>query len=248
MDGSGKAFDVTAPATDAARKWEGWGTALKPAHEPICVARKPFKGTVADNLLRYGTGAMNVDGCRVETGPPDPRNAPKKIIRGGRFHSGAEAETEMSHYNPTLGRWPANFIHDGSEEVVGLFPVTASGTSTGHRNMPKTRNAFGKFHLQDEVGHVGDSGSAARFFYCAKASRSERGEGNNHPTVKPLALMEYLCRLVTPPEGLVLDPFCGSGTTLLAAENEGFKAVGIDKEPEAAEKRITLPLFMERSC
>lgn len=246
MDGSGKVFDVTAPATDAARKWEGWGTALKPAHEPICVARKPFKGTVADNVLRHGTGAMNIDGCRI-VGQEWRRDTPwRDNIRGGNFVKGCmKREPCAPRKSHDLGRWPANFIHDGSEEVVAVFPNTTSGGGNKRQRKPSTFNAsLGRDESVYGPSIGGDSGSAARFFYCAKASRSERGEGNNHPTVKPLALMEYLCRLVTPPGGTVLDPFCGSGTTLFGAENEGFKAVGIDKEPDTAERRITLPLFM----
>jgi DNA modification methylase len=188
--------NITAPATDAAKQWQGWGTALKPALEPITVARKPLIGTVAENVLQHGTGAINVDGCRVGTEPPAPRNAPKKIIRGGKFHASADSGQEMSHYNPTQGRWPANFIHDGSEQVTDLL------------------------------------GSAARFFYCAKASKRDRDEGNHHPTVKPTDLMRYLCRLVTPPDGIVLDPFMGSGSTGKAAALEGFSFIGIEREAE----------------
>ena len=160
---------VTAPSTDAAKEWQGWGTALKPALEPITVARKPLIGTVAENVLQHGTGAINVDGGRVEG-----------------------------------GRWPANFIHDGSEEAIDL--------------------------LKD----------SARFFYCAKASKADRGE-NHHPTVKPTDLMRYLCRLVTPPNGIVLDPFNGSGSTGCAAVLEGFQYIGIEREAEyiaISEKRI----------
>jgi site-specific DNA-methyltransferase (adenine-specific) len=162
-------FNITAPATDAAKQWQGWGTALKPALEPITVARKPLVGTVAENVLQHGTGAINVDGGRVEG-----------------------------------GRWPANFIHDGSEEATDL--------------------------LKD----------SARFFYCAKASKADRGE-NHHPTVKPTDLMRYLCRLVTPPNGIVLDPFNGSGSTGCAAVLEGFQYIGIEREAEyiaISEKRI----------
>jgi DNA modification methylase len=228
--------DITAPATDAARQWNGWGTALKPALEPITVARKPFKGTVAGNVLEHGTGALNIDGCRVGTESPEPRNAPKKIIRGGRFHSGAEAKKEMSHYNPTKGRWPANLIHDGSEEVVGLFPETKSGGGNGARSAcPNTYMSGDNYARTTTNGQPASSGSAARFFYCAKASRKERGEGNTHPTVKPLALMRYLVRLVTPPGGVVLDPFMGSGTTLVAAKNLGHKAIGVDIEERSCE-------------
>ena len=158
--------NITAPATDAAKQWAGWGTALKPAHEPIIVARKPLCGTVAENVLTHGTGGINVDGCRV-AGPS--------------------------------GRWPANVIHDGSDEVVGLFP-----------------------------------NDAARFFYVPKASKKDR-EGSTHPTMKPTDLMRYLCRLVAPPGGIVLDQFMGSGSTGKAAMLEGFRFIGIEREAEYVE-------------
>jgi DNA modification methylase len=169
------AYDITAPATPAAQQWAGWGTALKPALEPITVARKPFKGTVAANVLEHGTGAINVDGCRVGT---------------------------------STGRWPANLIHDGSDEPCALLV------------------------------------DAARFFYQAKCSKADRGEGNGHPTVKPTELMRYLCRLVTPPGGVVLDPFMGSGSTGKAAALEGFRFIGIEREAEyleIARGRIEVP-------
>jgi DNA modification methylase len=238
---------ITAPATPEAQQWSGWGTALKPALEPITVARKPLEGTVAANVLAHGTGGINVDGCRVGTEPPAPRNAPKKIIRGGRFHASADAEQEMSHYNPTQGRWPANLIHDGSDEVVGLFPQT--GLSKGVAQF-KTHTTYqwSKSHADATVEPqhgtgigYGDSGSAARFFYAAKASRDDRSDGNTHPTVKPTDLMRYLCRLVTPPGGIVLDPFMGSGSTGKGAVLEGFGFIGIEREADSfatAERRI----------
>jgi site-specific DNA-methyltransferase (adenine-specific) len=149
----------------------------------------------------------------------------------------------------SVGRWPANLIHDGSDEVVGMFPDrVAGGSRTGMEPSEKTKNAYGKYNQIGFVSHS-DNGSAARFFYCAKASRSERGEGNNHPTVKPTALMRYLCRLVTPPGGTVLDPFCGSGSTGKAAVKQGFRFIGIELNPEysgMAVKRIEsveMPLF-----
>lgn len=200
---------ITAPATDEAKQWDGWGTALKPAHEPIVVARKPFKGTVAANVLRNGTGAINVDACRVGAearfNPPanndkNPNTATGPATKGGfGMKSGSEG-------SEVKGRWPANFIHDGSEEATeGL-------------------------------------GKAARFFYCAKASKKNRGEGNTHPTVKPTDLMRYLCRLVTPPGGTVLDPFTGSGSTGKAALLEGFDFIGIEKDEDyctIASKRLS---------
>jgi hypothetical protein len=276
---------ATAPATDAARQWSGWGTALKPAWEPIIVARKPLCGTVAENVLTHGTGGVNVDGCRVAS---DDGNAAAKRretakrtgncpSRPGEYGDGhaVVSRTTPERYmeerpGEQLGRWPANLIHDGSEEVVGLFPEQQSGANPSRRGSQKFRNSFGEFHGNEEcVSHRGaDSGSAARFFYCAKASKADRDEGceglgdrqrggnrpgskdntgkfpdhdhrvlggNHHPTVKPTALMRYLCRLVTPPGGVVLDPFTGSGSTGKAAVCEGFDFVGIEREAEYVE-------------
>lgn len=189
--------DLFAPATDAAREWQGWGTALKPALEPITVARKPLEGTVASNVLAHGVGGLNIDGCRVATTDawaPSTRGANDSI---GTFKTGVRTTEQHD-----AGRWPANLIHDGSDEVLGAFPQASEGES------------------------------AARFFYCAKSSKSDRGEGNVHPTVKPTDLMRYLCRLVTPPGGLVLDPFTGSGSTGKAAALEGFKFLGFEREAE----------------
>jgi site-specific DNA-methyltransferase (adenine-specific) len=173
--------------------WNGWGTALKPALEPITVARKPFKGNVANNVLEHGTGAINIDECRVHG--PD-------ALAGRKRHGGGIAANHSSYVLPDsdhespAGRWPANLMHDGSDEVTELF------------------------------------GDAARFFYCAKANKKDREDGNSHPTVKPTDLMAYLCRLVTPPEGIVLDPFMGSGSTGKAAVREGFSFIGIEREDE----------------
>jgi site-specific DNA-methyltransferase (adenine-specific) len=241
FNGKGSGF-ITAPATPEAQQWSGWGTALKPALEPITMARKPLAGTVAANVLEHGTGALNVDGCRVGVEPPAPRNAPKKIIRGGKFHAAAEAEREMSHFNPTQGRWPANLIHDGSDEVVGLFPAEARSSCGGGKAANAKAGYSGGFRPDHDssANQYFDTGSAARFFYTAKASAAER-QGVTHPTVKPLDLMAYLCRLVTPPGGIVLDPFAGSGTTLKAAISEGFQAIGIERDPAyhaMAEQRL----------
>jgi len=244
-------MDVTAPATDAAKQWEGWGTALKPAMEPICVARKPLDGTVAENVLKHGTGAINIDGCRVGTEQRTYSGSgaqPNKIDNHGRgdtglgLMDGRGKDLEFS----VNGRWPANLIHDGSEEVLEGFPNTGnSGVAVqrhggGQKIGGKGIYGGSKGLTRENTGFL-DGGSAARFFYCAKASRSERGEGNGHPTVKPIALVAYLCRLVTPPKGIVLDPFMGSGTTGIAALKEGFDFIGIEKEEEyykIAESRI----------
>lgn len=216
-DRSDNGATITAPSTDAARQWQGWGTALKPALEPITVARKPLVGTVAENVLAHGTGALNIDGCRVAHAGKKlgGGNNSAEVDRTGK-HEGwqrpwmqdADAATiaaarsrASTSRSEDLGRWPANLIHDGSKEVTNLFPVF-------------------------------NDNSAARFFYCAKASKSDRGDGNVHPTVKPTDLMRYLCRLVTPPGGLVLDPFMGSGSTGKAAALEEFQFIGIEREQQ----------------
>ena len=231
---------ITASATDAAKEWEGWGTALKPALEPITVARKPIEQTVAANVLKYGTGGLNIDGARVNFA----NDSDKKVMQnakwtvrtgvtdnykgtGGMMTSNKDGQIlNGNEHTHEKGRWPANLIHDGSEEVVKLFPNENEET-------------------------------AARFFYCPKASKSERdnglkgfetktagvgalrdggreseGRGNFHPTVKPVDLMRYLVKLVTPKGGTVLDPFNGSGTTGVACKLEGFNYVGLEFDPE----------------
>ena len=224
---------ITAPATPEAKQWQGWGTALKPALEPITVARKPLIGTVAENVLQHGTGAINVDGGRVEASAQDVADAAVPVRNNLRYCVGDGEGRGFGIHDMTKGRWPANFIHDGSEEATDLL------------------------------------GASARFFYCAKASKADRDEGcegleakqvfgdeggtyqglsnskkpscNHHPTVKPTDLMRYLCRLVTPPSGIVLDPFNGSGSTGCAAVLEGFQYIGIEREAEyiaISEKRI----------
>lgn len=224
----------TAPATDEAKQWDGWGTALKPAHEPIVVARKPLIGTVAANVLEHGTGAINVDGCRVGT---ETIHCPGH--KDGSFAGDQPPDSTGSHKwngngpKTTTGRWPANLIHDGSEEVLGLFPDSKEqqGDVRGTEPSDPATNVYGKYERVEASPKRGDSGSAARFFYCAKAPKSERN-GSKHPTVKPLKLMRYLVRLVTPPGGKVLDPFMGSGTTIQAATLEGFQPTGIEQDPQ----------------
>ena len=193
--------NITAPATEAAKQWDGWGTALKPACEFFTLARKPLsEKTVAANVLKWGTGGINIDACRVGT--------------------------------DESGRFPANLIHDGSQEVLDLFPETKSGSlKAGHkRGSGITSYDGGGGVVQKDYGN--DQGSAARFFYCAKASKKDRDEGNHHPTVKPTALMQYLCRLITPAGGPVLDPFMGSGSTGKAAVREGFDFVGCELDAD----------------
>jgi site-specific DNA-methyltransferase (adenine-specific) len=226
-------YSATAPATPEAQQWAGWGTALKPALEPITLARRPLQGTVAANVLEHWTGALNVDGCRVAHGEDvDLTTVQRQQAEGtgiavGKGFVGSILGKEVQMYKPA-GRWPANLIHDGSDEVVGLFPADAGG-GFGKRGAARQMDGWGMDGNNETVG-FGDTGSAARFFYTAKATKAER-QGVTHPTVKPLDLMAYLCRLVTPPGGIVLDPFMGSGTTIKAAISEGFQAIGIEREP-----------------
>jgi site-specific DNA-methyltransferase (adenine-specific) len=243
------ADDHVCPMTPESEPWDGWGTALKPAWEPIVMARKPLTGTVAANLAEWGAGAINIDDCRVGfAGEADEAEAKTKNQHAA-FGSGpmtnqvfGKFTKDRDDYNPP-GRWPANIIHDGSDEVLAAFPHTISRkdvsvkrSSAAEQNGNKGA-AFGK--ESRPAGTVmtsyGDEGSAARFFYCAKASRSDRNDGlgegkSDHPTVKPTELMRYLCRLVTPPGGTILDPFMGSGSTGRGAVMEGFNFIGIEQD------------------
>ena len=252
--------------------WEGWGTALKPAWEPIVMARKSLIGTVAANLVAHGVGAINIDGCRIHaddakgyaytvarTAPGATQNATGRT----KFDDGTVYEGETRD-----GRWPANVIHDGSEDVLAAFPQArgqiADASSSSEKR--KTQNVYGAMERGNDGAKARDAGgSAARFFYCAKASKADRDDGvttpekefvqfqtangtsgkpssisegrntkyrNTHPTVKPTDLMRYLCRLVTPPGGTVLDPFMGSGSTGRGAVLEGFSFIGIEMSAE----------------
>ena len=265
-------------ASDEAKQWQGWGTALKPAHEPMVLARKPVIGTVANNVLIYGVGGLNIDASRVKT---------EDNLNGGAYSKG-EYDTngkvlelglkrQEGQYEQPQGRFPANFIHDGSDEVLELFPESKGGAYPAKRGQAiNTAFASGQ-ETEGGFRAMGDSGSAARFFYCAKASNRDRNEGldgfeaiqtlggggltaemkedgsyetasaggkygsikakaqNHHPTVKPTSLMQYLVRLVTPPHGIVLDPFMGSGSTGKACAYEGFDFIGIDQSKEYVE-------------
>ena len=256
-------------------EWEGWGTALKPAHEPIVMARKPFKGSVAENVLEHGTGGINIDECRVGINPDvdDKRlggrgewktdKTAKNVYEGG--YEGKNISSSEQ------GRFPANVMHDGSEVVGDIFPDTKSTSVSRER---KAGSEFGQKsgwnkHKNKDSGLMpayGDGGSASRYFYCAKTSKKDRDEGldalpshfkgtyaqdewsrnnmgntpdnkrnpvkNIHPTVKPTDLMRYLCRLVTPKGGVIVDPFMGSGSTGKAAIAEGFGFVGIELNEE----------------
>lgn len=205
-DGGMGAFDITAPASPLAQQWSGWGTALKPAHEPILLCRKPLEGAVVDNVERWGVGGLNIDGCRIETDEyifTTPRTQQSHIY--GKYAQ----QDPMQSTGQEIGRWPANILLD--DHAAALVDIQAG--------------------LE-----------ASRFFYCAKAERGEREAGldggeqraNVHPTVKPLAVMRWLCKLITPPGGLILDPFNGSGTTGCAAVQLGFSYLGIEREPEYA--------------
>jgi DNA modification methylase len=200
-----KIVPITAPATPAAREWSGWGTALKPALEPITMARKPLIGTVAENVLTHGTGAINVDGCRVGDEVRVNSSAGNKDLENRKTVTPISSHKETAG-RECIGRWPANLIHDGSNEACLALK------------------------------------SGARFFYSAKTGKDDRETDNNHPTVKPTTLMAYLCRLVTPPGGTVLDPFMGSGSTGKAATVNGFRFIGIERDPayhKIAEARIS---------
>ena len=237
-----EAYDITAPATPEAIKWDGWGSALKPAHEPIVLARKPLsEKTIAGNVLKWGTGGINIDGCRVSLNGEHPPTGSGKPVKGNADIM-SRALGNNGNVTPEEGRFPANLIHDGSEEVVRGFPQTVSTGGSGDKSRNYKSDGRTVSGSCQATGGFGDKGSAARFFYCAKASKAERGEGNNHPTVKPLKLMEYLIRLITLPGGKILDPFAGSGTTLLAAENLNVDSVGIELNSEYVkliEKRMS---------
>lgn len=208
------------------------GTALKPAHEPLVLARKPLIGTVAANVLAHGTGCLNIDGCRVGT---------TDDLNGGAYSNGSKDLTAASSYATGVnagvfvqpsGRWPANLIHDGSDEVVSCFPDAKGqqGDLIGH-SKKRGNGIYGEFPpANDAIKRVEAETTAARFFYAAKASKKDRDDGNAHPTVKPTDLMAYLCRLVTPAGGVVLDPFMGSGSTGKAAIREGFRFIGVERE------------------
>jgi site-specific DNA-methyltransferase (adenine-specific) len=268
-------FDT--PATPEAEQWDGWGTALKPAVEPAVLARKPLAGTVAQNVLQYGTGGINIDGCRIGTSKDIPAS-------GAKYQNGFSLKRKNpdglgTGFDPNIGRWPANILLD--EVSAEMMDEQSGDSNSGIRRSDDSHSVSGStFHIQRDGitprGH-NDSGGASRFFYIAKASSTEReiglqgmdkiptaamagnlidgqrlsGSGepihtpiraNHHPTVKPLQLMQYMIRLITPPGGTVLDPFMGSGSTGAACMLEGVQFVGIDITPEyidIAEKRIS---------
>lgn len=217
----GKAIDKKLGKEESER-WQGWNTTLKPSNEPICLARKPLsEKTIVKNVLKHGTAALNIDACRVETDPDDAKPL-----------------------DTSQGRWPANVIHDGSDEVISEFPQNkgAIASVSGKEPSNSILNVYGDYAYKRKPSQKRDDlGSASRFFYCAKTCKSDRGSGNNHPTVKPTDLMSYLIKLVTPSKGLVLDPFMGSGSTGKACILEGFDFIGIEKDEkyfEIAQQRI----------
>lgn len=265
------------PKTDEAKQWQGWGTALKPSQEFIAMARKPLDGTVANNVLTWGTGGINIDDCRIKLTSQDNLTRTQKSSKS-TFSSNAKDWTTTTY--KSAGRWPANFIHDGSQEVLELFPESTSKAFNAkprgsHNSLTFCKNG-GTINDNYVNGGYNDSGSAARFFYVPKASKRDKEEGldyfeekvgakqfnegmegqirsngtvikeatklrNPHPTVKPTELMKYLCRLVTQPGGVVLDPFMGSGSTGKAAILEGFHFIGCELDEEylaIAEARI----------
>jgi site-specific DNA-methyltransferase (adenine-specific) len=276
--GETKEIDITAPSTLEAKQWDGWGTALKPAFEPVIFARKPIEGTVANNVLKWGTGGLNIDGSRIGTETISTHNAPKGTFAGGEPDRGSDTSSYKEH----TGRWPANIILD---PYTAQLVDEQSGTSTSKSSSMKAglvegigaRNLSPKATTYESVRGHNDSGGASRFFYVAKASKRDRNEGlddleaktasemtgrkegsaglvmkhedgsdkanayagttgaarqNFHPTVKPTSLMEYLVKLVTPPGGVVLDPFTGSGSTGKAAILQGFDFIGIELTEE----------------
>jgi site-specific DNA-methyltransferase (adenine-specific) len=240
--------NITAPSTPKARQWQGWGTALKPANEPICVARKPIsEKTIADNVLKWGTGGLNIDGCRVEYVSEYDMKHQHDIARGqdnatnGKMFGGKQKSKASTH--TPQGRFPANVILD--EEAGKMLDEQSGILKSGGGNKANKKPLARKSQVipTKDIGEIWEqnSGGASRFFYCAKASKKERGEGNNHPTVKPVSLIKYLVTLVTPPDGVCLDPFMGSGTTAVACIKANRDFIGFELDPTyyaIAEERI----------
>ncbi len=273
--GSGMPKGLNIGKQEGCEEWAGWGTALKPAMELWALGRKPLaEKTVSENILKYRTGGINIDGCRIMlNGEKPPTDSEKRVFKANQYTEekiyGENKETSLN------GRWPANFIHDGSNEVVNLFPYQESGARSAKHHIGNEKGEsynhgiYGTCKAKKYDDHPAEEGSAARFFYVAKASKNERNRGceqleerkselntgglgrkcsvekrlqhdninatqmkNYHPTVKPISLMRYLCRLITPIKGIVLDPFAGSGSTLCAAQEERFKYIGIEISEE----------------
>jgi len=245
-----KAAERFRPGCDDAKLWEGWGTALKPAHEPICLARKPLeKGlTVAENVLKWGVGALNIDASRIST--EEKLSSGRHTTGDQQGPSGYKTSNRTEYAQNKQGRWPANVLFDeAAAEMLDAQSGTLKSGARTNAMASNTPNGNGVTHGHMErkanKDYAADFGGASRFFYVAKASKSERSKGveagNNHPTVKPVKLMEYLVCMITPEAGIVLDPFCGSGTTGVAAVRNGFGFIGIEREKEyvaIAERRI----------
>ena len=278
--------EVEEEITVGTSEWEGWGTALKPAHEPIVLARKALsENSIVANVLKHRTGGIHIDGCRIE-GEKQTRNS-NPVMNGGKYAQNENADRKKTTPD-TKGRFPSNVMHDGSEEVLKIFPSTSKSAGGGGVKITG-KNVYGKYNGReyDKTIGYGDEGSVARYFYCAKTSKAEKNKGleglpikktssmagrrdshdmegysidndvtgrfvtekqNVHPTVKPVKLMRYLCRLITPKGGTVLDPFMGSGSTGIAAKDEGFEFIGIEREKEyfeIAERRISVASPLE---
>lgn len=247
-DGVNGAMGQHLGLSEESAKWNGWGTALKPAFEPICLARKPLaEKTVAANVLKHGCGGINVDGCRIGA-PEDKRAAGTRIYASGKLAGGMNGCGALQAApHDGLGRWPANVIFD--EEAAALLDVQSGRLKAGVavQKNKKAKYDASSFNMPGygapDAGY-GDSGGASRFFYCAKASKKERerglvppadgGRANNHPTVKPISLMQWLCRMICPPGGVILDPFTGSGSTGVAAVLEGFSFIGVELSADYA--------------
>jgi DNA modification methylase len=240
----GEGITPTAPATPAAVQWQGWGTALKPAFEPIVVARKPLIGTVSENVLTHGTGALNIDGCRIGTQQMKRTTSNGEVLSDNGSMSGANYVRIDA--GTATGRWPANVILDESQaaELDRQSGVSHDGVAV-KRNLSGEMTGVSAYRMRsvqaNDIGY-GGQGGASRFFYVPKANKRERPrEGDTaHPTVKPLALMRYLVKLVTPPGGTVLEPFAGSGTTAEACVLEGFRCIAIEMTDDY------LPLIIQR--
>ena len=244
LGGSGMAeHAITAPATAEAQQWSGWGTALKPAYEPAVMARKPFTGTVARNVLEHGTGAINIDASRIGLGSEAPPTGSGNNLG---YHGGGSGTG--GNETPASGRFPANLILDEhtaellDEQTEGTRAAKPSGGHVRHNTGTGTDTIQLGLKAVNTAGYDDPAGGASRFFYVAKAPKKERPvvDGVAHATVKPLKLMRYLVRMVTPPGGTILEPFAGSGTTIEAALVEGFNVIGIERETEY------LPLIQHR--
>ena len=235
---NGDGFDKTAPATDAAREWDGWKTGLKPATEFVVMARKPYGGATVDSVLEHGTGALNIDGCRVDGGERPGRKSKREHSDGDTLQMGTLGTSEATG-TTTEGRYPANVVFDetAADALDAQNGVTVS-TGGGEAGDPDLYGEYNGIGSNEDPGY-GDKGGPSRYFYTSKASRSERTENgaidNDHPTVKPIDLMEWLIKLVTREGQTVLDPFAGSGTTCKAAKGLGRQFLGIEQQPRYAD-------------